>query len=195
MEIPSVEHKRIEDREDSAIVLDFLPNGYAFDNTPAHKKIPIAQAIGKKMLTLLELTPKESIFLQPHEEVYIGEMKRDKIHHIVGKLNFEKLTPTAKNELRFVIDEIIESNEKRYLNFFNKAIPLSTRMHSLELLPGMGKKRMWELLEEREDKEFESLQEINKRVKLLPDVKEMIRKRILLELECEQKHYLFVKRN
>ncbi len=195
MENPNSDYKRIGEREDSAIVLDFLPNGYPFDNTPAHKKVPIAQAIGKRMLTLLELTPKEGVFLQPYEEVYIGEMKRDKIHHIIGKLNFQKLTPTAKNELGFVIDEIIKSNEKRYLEFFNKAIPLSTRMHSLELLPGMGKKRMWELLEEREDKEFESLEEINKRVKLLPDVKEMIRKRILLELECEQKHYLFVKRS
>ena len=42
---------------------------------------------------------------QPNEEVYIGEGKRDKIHHINGKLAFEKLTSTAKSELEHALHE------------------------------------------------------------------------------------------
>ena len=37
-------------KEDYAIVLDFLPNGYPSDTRPMHMKTPIAQAIGKEHL-------------------------------------------------------------------------------------------------------------------------------------------------
>jgi len=74
------------EKEETVIVLDYLPNGYAFDTRPMHLKTSIAQALGKHHFVLLELVPKKGIHLQPYEEVYIGEGKRDKIHHIVGKL-------------------------------------------------------------------------------------------------------------
>ena len=83
-------------KEESAIILDFLPNGYHFDERPMYMKTPIAQAMGKEHFVLLELVPKKGIHLQPYEEVYIGEGKRDKVHHIVGKLQKDKLTATAK---------------------------------------------------------------------------------------------------
>ena len=70
-------------REEKAIVLDFLPHGYPFDKTPSHKKTAIAQALGSNRFSLLELAPRDGVFLQPHEVVYIGEGKRDKVHHIV----------------------------------------------------------------------------------------------------------------
>src|SRR3989344_981047 len=104
-------------KEEYAITLDFLPNGYLFDTRPSHKKTPIAQAIGKENFTLLELVPKKDIFLQPHEEVYIGEGKRDKIHHISGRLPISKLTETAKSELNYIIEEIVQKNEQKYVSF------------------------------------------------------------------------------
>ena len=60
-------------KEEVAIVLDFLPNGYPFDKRPSHRKTAIAQALGKEHFVLLELVPKKDVFLQPYEEVYIGE--------------------------------------------------------------------------------------------------------------------------
>ncbi|MBW3021879.1 DUF655 domain-containing protein [Candidatus Woesearchaeota archaeon] len=110
-------------REEVVIVLDFLPNGYPFDTRPSYKKTPIVQAIGKENFTLLELVPKKGIFLQPYEEVYIGEGKREKIHHIIGKLDVNKLTGTARTELEFVVKELIKKNEQRFVDFFNKAQP------------------------------------------------------------------------
>ena len=65
-----------KEKEENAIVLDFLSNGYPFDSRPSHLKTPIVQAIGKKRFTLLEFCPKKGISLQPSEEVYIGEGKR-----------------------------------------------------------------------------------------------------------------------
>ena len=181
-------------REEKAVILDFLPNGYPFDTRPMHQKTPIAQGLGKDHFTLLELVPKKGIFLQPYDEVYIGEGKREKIHHIIGKLPIERLTATAKSELEFIVKDMVKKNEKQFVDFFNKAQPLTTRMHQLELLPGLGKKHMWEIIEARKEKEFESFADIKKRVKLMPDPEKTIIKRILVELRGEDKHRIFVER-
>ncbi len=179
-------------KEESAVILDFLPHGYVYDNKPLHMRTPIAQAIGRKFFVLLELAPKKDVHLQPHDDVYIGDGKRDKIHHIIGKLPISKLTATAKHELDAMLKELVLQNEKRFVDFFNTARPLSTRMHQLELLPGLGKKHMWEIIEVREDKPFESFADIRQRVKLMPDPEKAIIRRILLEMEGNEKHRLFV---
>ena len=179
-------------KEETAIVLDFLPNGYHYDERPMYIKTPIAQAVGKGHFILLELVPKKGVHLQPFEEVYIGDGKRDKIHHIVGKMPIGKLTATAKSELEFIIKDIVKKNEKKFIEFFNKAQPLSTRMHQLELLPGLGKKHMWEILEVRQEKPFESFSDLKDRVNLMPDPEKAVIKRILQELEGAEKHKLFV---
>jgi len=179
-------------KEEIAMVLDFLPNGYPYDERPMYMKTPIAQAVGKEHFVLLELVPKKGIHLQPFEEVYIGEGKRDKIHHIVGKIPLDKLTATAKSELEFVVKDIIKKNEKKFIDFFNKAQPLSTRMHQLELLPGLGKKHMWQIIEVRDEKPFENFSDIKNRVKLMPDPEKAVLKRILQELEGNEKHKIFV---
>jgi putative nucleotide binding protein len=175
-------------------VLDFLPNGYPFDSRPMHLKTAIAQAVGKENFTILELVPKKGIFLQPYEEVYIGEQKRDKIHHINGKIGTEKLTETAKSELTPVIESLVKKCESRFVDFFNNAQPLSTRLHVFELLPGVGKKHMWEIVEERRVEPFKNFDDIKRRVKLMPDPQKVIVKRIIEEILGNEKHMLFVER-
>ncbi len=181
-------------KEETAIVLDFLVNGYASDPTPSHLKKPIAQAIGTSSFVLLELVPKKGIFLQPLENVYIGESKRDKIHHINGKLHFDRLTSTAKSELEHAIIVLVKEQEARFVNFFNTAQPLNTRMHIIELLPGVGKKHMVEIVEQRKEEPFKSFEDVKKRVKLISNPEKIIAKRIFEELSGKEKHYLFVGR-
>lgn len=187
-----MEQKEQRLREEKAIVLDFLPHGYPFDTRPSHKKTAIVQAIGSVHFTLLELVPKPEVQLQPLAEVYIGEGKRDQIHHIIGRLAPDKLTPTAKNEIEFVLKDLIHKQESRFVDFFNTARPLTTRMHQLELLPGLGKKHMWEILEKRDDGKFKDFADLRARVHLMPDPEKAILKRILEELFGEEKHHLFV---
>ncbi len=181
-------------KEEFAVVLDFLPNGYPFDTRPSHLKTPIVQAIGKNKFVLLELVPKKDILLQPHSEVYIGDGVREHIHHINGRISESKLTRTAKAELEFVIRKIIADNQEKFVNFFNKALPLSTRMHSLELLPGLGKKRMWEVLEERKGEPFKDFADLRHRLKLVPDPEVLLTRRVLQEISGLEKHMLFVAR-
>lgn len=179
-------------KEERAVVLDFLPNGYPFDTRPMHMKTPIAQALGKDHFVLIELVPKKGIFLQPGQEVYIGEGKRDDIHHISGKIEMDKLTETAKMGLHTLLQELVKKDPQRFVDFFNTAGPINTRRHQIELLPGIGKKHMWEIIEQRSNEPFKSFEDIKARVKLMPDPEKAIIKRILLELNNEDKYRLFV---
>ncbi len=169
--------------EDYAIILDYLPLGYVKEDAPSFKKKPVAQAIGIEEFTLLELTPKENINLDIHEKVYIGAGKREKIARVNRRLKYEKLTATAKLELNYVIEEIIKEKEDKFVRFFNDAGPISTRLHQIELLPGIGKKHMWDILKVRKVKEFDSYQDIKERVPMLADPVKLLSKRILMELE------------
>ncbi len=177
------------DKEELAIILDYLPNGYPLER----KMMPIAQAIGKKNLVLLELVPRRGISLNPGEEVYIGEGKRDKIYYILGRLQKEKLTESAKNQLEEFIAKIVKEREKEFVEFFNKSEAINKRLHQIELLPGFGKRHMQEILAQRKEKEFESFEDMKNRIQNLPDPEKAIEKRILTELMNEERQNLFVK--
>ena len=88
----------------------------------------------------------------------------------------------------------MSKNEKKFAEFFNKSSAITIKRHQLELLPGMGKKHMLDILTERDKKPFEGIVDLEKRVHSLPHVPKMLAKRIMLELEgLDPKHYLFVR--
>lgn len=178
-------------REEEAIVLDFLQNGYPSDTRPLHLKTPIVQAMGTDRFTILELVPKKDMHLQPLQRIYIGDQHREEIHHVNGKIPSEKLTATAQSELPHVVKLIIEEKPEKFIGFYNNAQPLSIRTHSLELLPGVGKKHMQEILDARSDKPFESFEDIKTRVKLISDPEKLVINRILSEIKGLEKQYLF----
>jgi len=180
------------EKEETAIVLDFLPNGYPFDPRPSHIKTPVVQAIGKKRFTLLELCPKKGVFLQPGQEVYIGDGKREEIHHILGKLQYDKITNTGLSTLDESLRELVKEKEEYFVDFFNRAQPITIRMHQLELLPGLGKKHMNAIIEARRDEPFTSFEDLRTRVKLIPDPEKVVIRRLILEMEGKEKHRLFV---
>jgi len=175
-------------KEEYAIVLEYLPNGYPLEG----KMIPVAQAIGEKNLTLLELVPRRGVSLEVGEKVYIGEGKRDKIYYILGRLHREKLTEAAKDNLQEFIEKIIKEREKEFVEFFNKSEAINKRMHQIELLPGFGKKHMKEIIDKRKEKEFESFEDIRNRTTNLPDPEKAIEKRIFKELTSLERYNLFV---
>ncbi len=185
--------------EEYAIILDYLPLGYVKEGIPTYKRKPVAQAIGKEEFTLLELIPKEKINLDIHQNVYIGSGKREEIARVNRRLKYDDLTATAKVELDYVIEEIIKSKEDKFVEFFNKAGPISTRLHQLELLPGIGKKHMWYIINARKEKPFQNFDDIKKRVTMLSDPIKLISKRILLELDAtgdkkgKRKYILFTR--
>jgi putative nucleotide binding protein len=179
--------------EDRGIVLDFLPQGNPTDRRPVHLREPLAQIVGDTFFTLLEVVPFRGVTLQPQEVVNIGREGRDKVERIKRRISYEELTPVARTELPIAIKTIVESNPQRFVEFFNRAGPITSRFHALELLPGIGKKLMWAILQEREKQPFQSFEDIENRVKGIQRPLEMIVKRIEMELQGNEKYLLFVR--
>ncbi|MFH1585498.1 MAG: DUF655 domain-containing protein [archaeon] len=176
-------------KEEHAIILDYLPNGYPLEK----KMMPIAQAVGENNFILLELVPRRGETLEIGEKVYIGEGKRPKIYYILGRLHREKLTESAKNQLQEFIESIIKGREKIFIEFFNTAEAINKRIHQIELLPGLGKKHMQEIIKQRTDKLFDSFEDMKKRIQNLPDPEKIIKRRIFQELTTFERYNLFVK--
>jgi putative nucleotide binding protein len=176
------------EKEEHAIVLEFLPHGYPLEG----KMMPIAQAIGKNNFSLLELAPRRGVSLEVGEEVYIGEGKRDKIYYILGRLKREKLTESAKVQLEEFIKKVVEEQESRFVEFFNKSDAINKRIHQVELLPGFGKKHMKEIIEKRREEEFKSFADMKERITNLPDPEKAIEKRIFKELTEMERYNLFI---
>jgi putative nucleotide binding protein len=181
--------------EDYAYVLDFLPHGRPtsrISGRVGYRTDALVQLIGEEFFTLLEALSREGLSLKPHDRVYIGRNARVEITYIVGRVSFNELTATAKMELSPVISKIVLDRSKWFLNFFNTARAITPRMHALELLPGIGKKYMWQIINERERIPFKSLDDLKNRTEL-PDPVKLITKRILEELSEDSKYRIFTR--
>ena len=177
--------------EEHAIILDFLPRG----RSTGFKSEPVAQVMGIDYFTILEVVPKDGVSLKAGEKIYVGKDERDKIDHIKRRIGFKELTINSVTELDKIIEQLVSDDEKKYVDFFNSSSAITIRRHRLELLPGLGKKHLFQILDERDKKPFESFDEIAERVSLMPNPKKLIVKRILEELKekDDPRHYLFVR--
>jgi len=175
-------------KDEYVIVLDFLASGKSSDR----KAEPLAQAVGEKYFNLLEIVVKEGVNVKVGDKLYIGGDKREKVKYIRSRIDYRILTNFAKTELEEVINNLIDTDGVRFIEFFNKAGPITTRLHSLELLPGIGKRHMWEIIKQRKSKKFENFDDLKSRVAMLPNPKRMIIKRILNEMQNKDRHRLFV---
>lgn len=175
-------------KDDWGIVLDFLSKGH-YGMSRAQ---PAAQLLGDKYFSLLEVIVREDVEMKQGERVYIGDKKRDKVKYIANRMKVSELSAVAKDELERAIENIITASPEQFLEFFNKCGSLTPRQHQLELLPGIGKKHLWAIVDERKKKLFDSLEEIRERVPLIPDPKKMFVKRILEEMEDKDRYHIFV---
>jgi len=145
--------------------------------------------VGETNFVLMELTPKDGVVPAAGTRVYIGSGERDMIDHVNRRIDYIELSNSAKLELPFQIQNIVLDNEARFLRYFNDAGPISTRMHALELLPGIGKKLMWAVLNERRKGPFKSFTDLTERVKGLHNPEKLIAKRVEDELMDDKIKY------
>ncbi|MEM1589219.1 MAG: DUF655 domain-containing protein [Candidatus Bathyarchaeia archaeon] len=181
--------------EEYAYVLDFLPHGrpgVRITGRAGYRAGALVQLVGEEFFTLLEALVKEGVTLKPHDRVYVGKEAREEITYIIGRIGYDELTAAAKVELPAVISRIVLNREKWFVNFFNTAQAITPRMHALELIPGIGKKYMWQVIREREKKPFESFEDLQRRTQI-PNPVKLLTKRILEELAGESKYRLFTR--
>ncbi|MRN60875.1 MAG: DUF655 domain-containing protein [Nitrosopumilales archaeon] len=177
--------------EEYAYVLDFTQR--AKSSTVRGREGMIIQAIGEERLTLLELLGTQNMSIEVAERVYIGREGRDKVMSVLGRLEYDSISQSAKNELPSIIEKIVIANQKRFIDYINTAQPITPRIHALELIPGIGKTYMMTIIRERDRKKFESFVEIQQRVGLREPAK-LIAKRIIDEITGEARMNLFVRK-
>jgi putative nucleotide binding protein len=181
--------------EDYALILDYLPQGIPTDKS--FRRDPLAYAIGEVEFKLFELVPKVEAVIVIGDRVYIGKdpSLRDKIVHVKRRVGYEELTAAAQAELPFVLQDIVKQHQERFIKFFNEAQAITTRFHMLELIPGLGKKTMWAIIEERKKGVFIDYEDLVKRVPALKHPDKLVAKRIEDELsDPSQKYRIFVSR-
>lgn len=182
--------------EDFAYVLDVFPAAELRSRAPnvmVHRDEYVVQLIGEEFFTILEAAvPREHKPLVG-TRIYVGKDVPRSLLRILRRVNYGDLTENAKNELENAVKKIVESNEKKFIEFFNKCTSVTPRMHALELIPGIGKKIAMKILSEREVKPFESYEDLKKRVGIQDPVRSLAH-RILVELSSpEERHRLFVR--
>jgi putative nucleotide binding protein len=181
--------------EEYAYVLDFLAHGRQGvrpTGRAGYRAGALVQLMGEEFFTLLEALVKDRVALKANDRVYVGKEPREEITYIIGRIGYDELTATAKMELSSVINRIVLSRESWFINFFNTARAITPRMHALELIPGIGKKYMWQVINEREKRPFESYDDLQKHTEL-PNPVKLVTKRVLEELSGDSKYRLFTR--
>ena len=177
--------------EEYAYILDYIQNGKS--SLVRMREGVIIHAIGEEHLTLLELLGINTEKFSIGERVYIGKDGREKIISVLGRLDYNHISQSAKNELPTVIEKIVNVNEKRFIDYFNSAQPMTPRVHSLELIPGIGKTYMKSILEERDKRNFDSFMDLQERTGLR-EASKLIAKRIYDEISGETRMNIFVRK-
>ena len=180
--------------EEYAHILDYLAQGLPTGSFS--KREPLCYAVGEEEFKLFEIVPKENAVMNIGDRVYIGKdaALRTQVNHIKRRVGFEELTSAAKAELEFVILDIIMKDQARFIRFYNESEAISLRKHMLEELPGLGKKTLISILDERKKGAFKDFADIGSRVPLLKGPEKLIVRRIVLELsDTAMKHYIFTR--
>ena len=179
--------------EEYAYILDYLSQGIPSGNFG--KKEPLCYALGSEEFKLFELVPKTNVIINIGDCVYIGKDadKRTVVDHVKRRVGPSDLTHGAVAELEYCVSEIVLANQARFIRFFNEAEPISMRKHLLEELPGLGKKTMITILDERsKNGHFKDFKDLSERAQV-KNPEKLIAARIVLELtDNERKRYLFV---
>ncbi|WP_049986942.1 DUF655 domain-containing protein [Halobellus rufus] len=172
-----------------AVVLDHLPHGRADDDRPRHRKSPLAYVIGERDFRLFEVTLTDDADVSIGDRVVIGPTEARDVVSGFKQVMYDDLSNTATAELEYAIEEIVDANERRFVDFYNDAQPITLRLHQLNLLPGIGKKLRNNVLDQRKRGPFESFEELEERVSGLHRPKEVLVERIIEELRDDDLKY------
>ena len=178
------------------VILDVLLHGHPEEDKPSWTKTPLAQVLTFPDFVLYEvkINKNPDLDLQPEEkDIYEEFLRQNKLREVLKKIDYDDLTHTSKALIQPILEKQILNYEEEFINFFNNSTSITPRMHSLKLLPGIGKKHMWEIINARERQKFVTFQDIADRTSVSHPVKQLAT-RIIKELQREGvKYYLFSK--
>ena len=173
-------------KDEYAYVLEYLPFGLQDSKDRKATAIVLTDSLGLLLVAL-----KKDVKVEPGMKVYIGENKREEVHHIMQRITPDKLNGNGLEMLNNKIHEIVSQNEANYITIINRLGPINVRLHSLSLIPGVGKKIVQKIIEERNKGEFKSYNDFDERVGFTSGIAKSIEARIKEELENKDKYKIF----
>ena len=176
------------------IILDLLLHGHPEEDKPSWSKIPIAQVLTFPDFVLYEVKCNRDSDIKVQEKnTYEEFLKQNKLGDVIKKIDYNDLTNTSKALILPILETEVLNYEEEFINFFNNSTSITPRMHSLKLLPGVGQKHMWEIIDARNRQKFTTFKDISDRTSMSQPAKQ-IALRIIKELQREGvKYYLFSK--
>jgi putative nucleotide binding protein len=173
-----------------AVVLDYLARGLPDDDRSRYRQSPVAYAVDDRDFTLYELRLRDGSDLTIDDAVLLApEAEREAVIEEVREIEYDALSGGARSELDYVVEELVEADEGRFVDFYNEAQPITLRLHQLDLLPGIGKKLRNSILDERKRRPFEDFDDVEERVSGLHDAQGTVVERILEEFSDEDLKY------
>lgn len=178
-------------REEFAWVLDFIKSGIPRKSW-RREPIPYAQCIGEDFFALLEVAIQRGIDLSVGAKVYVGEGPKKEVVSVLGRIGYESLSQSSKDNLPAVLEQIVLSNQSKYIGIVNSLGLLTPRLHAFELLSGIGRSTTRRIIEERERGSFASFEDFARRTKVT-NLEKVIVERIIEEISTEQRYKIFVR--
>ncbi|OYR37932.1 adenosine deaminase [Halorubrum sp. Ib24] len=169
----------------AAVLLDVLPNGRPDDDRPPSRKSPIAYGLGTDSFRLYELSVDDDTDVSVSDRVALDGPAVGRYREV----SYDDLTRNAAAEVEYAVEAIVESDEERFVDFYNEAGPITLRLHQLNLLPGVGKQLRNNVLDERKRGPFESFDEVSERVSGLHRPREVIVERVVEEVREDDLKY------
>ncbi len=151
----------------------------------------VGEVVGEEYLKLLLVQLDENAIVNDLDRLSLEGPYRRKVVRVLGAIEYKDLTDEAKEGLPKAIEKIVRMNELKWVDFFNKTGLFTHKVHTLELLPGISRKRVAKIIEEREAQPFTSFKDIEERTGV--DPVKSIRDKLLEEIKGEAKYVILLR--
>lgn len=170
------------------MVLDFYPQGKSLSQNRAEDYNPLAVVVTSQIFQFFDVIVSPGMKFAVSERLMLTTKNKKILRS--EQIQFNHLSTSALDILPEVILDIVFRSAPRFMSFLNEAHPLTTQMHQLQLLPGIGQKRLWTILGARKNAFFSSFADFTERTGI-SDPASILAGRIFTELEGTPKYRLF----
>jgi len=172
-------------------VLDFYPQGKSLSRKYADDFNPLAVVITADHFQFFDLILKRGENVSVGDSITISSSRKREFK--IKKIGYNQLSDSAANFLPEIVEKIVLISEARFIRFLNHARPLTSQMHQLQLIPGIGNKRLWQILEARKKSPFQTFDDFKDRTGISDPILAFTN-RIINEIKEEEKYLLFTEK-
>lgn len=144
-----------------------------------------ARIITANYFQLVEFELNLDANVKVQDKIFIGR-DSDIVKQERSQLSYDDLNKNEEFEVEKAVYSIVIANEPKYVNFFNRQSKEASQLHLLD--DGISRKLGSKILAEKEENgDFESFEDIDKRIRFIESSRDLVVGRVLYELIEEPK--------